>query len=305
LRASRSSRSRRRPALLAVSLLIAAYCAATAAAQTSIQPRQGDDYLEPASLSGFEDPEPFPRGPVGVIADTGSYTVQRDLYAPEGGGPEEPLRCAGAEYGNTIWVVFHADRFGSMRIDAAGAFDPVIRLVPFDGPANPVPDLRRDRCANRFAGEDELLTAPVARRQWYAVQVGGTPEPQGGPLQLTFELGPPPEVAGRATLAWQRRPLRVTDLRVEGMRGRESLQLRCTRGACRKRRVRPSGSGPRTVELLRDRRVRRGATIELRVMAPGHVGRYYRWRAGRGRVSMAARGCLNPGSRRPREQCGE
>jgi hypothetical protein len=243
---------------------------------------------------------------VSVIADTSGYTVQRDLYSPpRSGGPEEPLRCGRAAYGNTIWVLFHADRFGSMRIDAAGGFDPVIRLVPFDRPGNPVPDLRRDRCANRFAGADDVLTAPVARRQWYAVQVGGRGEPRGGPLQLTFELQPPPEVAGRASLDWKRRPLRVTDLRVEGVRGRESVALRCTRGACRKRTVRPSGSEARTVALMRNRRVRRGATIELRVTAPGHVGRYYRWRAGRRKVSMAAQGCLNPGSSRPRENCGE
>jgi hypothetical protein len=189
-----------------------------------------------------------------------------------------------------------------MRIDAAGAFDPVIRLVPFDGPGNPVPDLRRDRCANRFAGQDELLAAPVAQRRWYAVQVGGAGESQGGPLQLTFELKPPPVVAGRATLAWKRRPLRVTALRVRGVRKRESLELRCTRDACRNRTIRARGAKARTVELLRDRRVRRGATIELRVTAPGRVGRYYRWTAERHEMQAVER-CLAPGSSRSRRAC--
>jgi hypothetical protein len=299
LRASRSSRSRRAAAVL---LLAAACSAAAAGAQSSVEPRRGDNFLKPVVLSAFRDPEPFPEREMRLAADTTRYTIQDDLYSPpQRGGPREPTRCAGASYGNTLWVVFHSDRFGSMEIAASGSFDPVIRVVPFDRPGNPVPDLRRDSCHNEGAGSAEHASRNVEPEQWYAVQFGGAAAPQGGPLDVSLQLQPAPEVSGRASLAWRRRPLRITRLRVERVGERESLRLDCTKGACRDRTVKP---GATTVELLRDRRVRRGATIELRVTAPGHVGRYYRWKARRRQVSAAAEGCLEPGSTRPRGSCG-
>jgi hypothetical protein len=300
LRASRSSRSRR---AFAATLVAAACCSAAAAAQTSVAPREGDNYLQPVALSSLTDPHPFPRGELRLIADTTQYTIQQDLYTPpRAGGPREPARCAGASYGNTLWVVFHADRFGTMDVGATGDVDPVVRMVPFDRPRNPVPDLRRDSCRNEGAGRSEQGSWHVERDRWYALQFGGAAAPQGGPLELSFQLRPPPEVAALARLRWKRRPLRVASLLVDGLRSGEVVSLHCTKGACRNRTVRVRKS--ERMEVLRNRHLRRGAEIELRITAPGHVGRLYRWKARRGKVAMVRRACLDPGSRKPRRKCG-
>src|SRR3954463_3081085 len=113
-----------RKRMLICALAVALVCPAVAVALTQIEPPDGDVYLKPVSLSAFKDPAPFPRRAITLTADTTSYSEQDDMFDPgKGGGPPEPARCDGAVYGKTLWVVFHADRWGVMRVTAATGFD--------------------------------------------------------------------------------------------------------------------------------------------------------------------------------------
>jgi hypothetical protein len=57
------------------------------------------------------------------------------------------------------------------------------------------------------------------------------------------------------------------------------------------------------VKLLKNKRVKRGAKIELRIKRSGFIGKYYRWKVGRNEISSATTRCLNPGSNKPRKKC--
>jgi hypothetical protein len=290
--------------LLTAAALLAAAVPAVAGAATPIPPREADAYLQPFSLSGFDDPQPFPAGPVSLTADTSTYTVQDDLYGPDkSGGPREPTRCNGVEYGNTLWVVFHADRWGRMRVAATGALDPVIGFLPFDSPGTPAPDIAHFRCFNAQAASDEEALTPVRPGRWYAVQLGGAGEVRGGQLAASLELLPPPAVAGRPALSDARRPLRVRRLVVKHARAGETLRLRCTRGACGRQTVKVAAGLGTPIRMLRNKRVKPGARIELRITKRGRIGRFYRWTAGRKALGDPVTRCLNPGSKRPRKHC--
>src|SRR3954471_9581835 len=153
-------------------LTLAVALPTAASAQTPVDPPQGDNYLQPVALSDFDHPGRFPSQEIGFIGDTTSYTVQSDMFNPPGnGGPVEPTICGGnSEYGNTIWSVFHSDRYGVMVISVAGPFDSVIGVIPFRSPNSPTPDITHGFCSDRLAGFQEELKGPVVPGQWYAVQ---------------------------------------------------------------------------------------------------------------------------------------
>jgi hypothetical protein len=309
---------------------LAAAVPASAAAQRQVAPPDGDNYLFPLAFSDFDHPAPFPSEEVGFIANTSTYTVQSDMYSPpNSGGPVEPTVCGRSEFGNTIWSYLHVDRYGVMHISTAGNFDSVIAVIPFKSPNNAAPQLNRAFCSDRLGGFSEeapFLAAPG----WYAVSVGGTGATMGGQVEGKFLLGPPPSVDGQAFLFWKTGPLRVTDLHVKGVPGGETLSLSCTKGACKKRRVtvkskraagqllkvngKPVGRGPaalkplvreaaKSVKLLKNKKVKKGAKIELRITQPGYIGKYYRWDVKKNAISSATSRCLNPGSNKPHKKC--
>jgi hypothetical protein len=328
---------------LAIALTLAAVVPATAAAQLQIAPPDGDNYLGPIFMS--DESNPFPSDEVGFIADTSAYTVQADMYSPpQSGGPMEPVNC-GTAYGNTVWSVFYANRYGVMNVSTAGPFDAVIGVVPFTSPDDPAPNLNAGYCDDGLSGFQEDTSFFVSPRHWYAVQVGGTGTPQGGQVQVKFKLNKPPAVDGQAFLFWKTGPLRVTQLYAKNVPKGEKLTLSCTKGACRKKSVtakkpslleRPLGenageapfglrmkgatgsssalpaskvlrptaqAAAKRVNLLKNARVKRGAKIVLRITAPGYIGKYFVWKAGRNNVSSATVRCMNPGSTKPRKKC--
>jgi hypothetical protein len=57
------------------------------------------------------------------------------------------------------------------------------------------------------------------------------------------------------------------------------------------------------VTLLRNKKVKRGAKIELRLTSFGHIGRYYRWNVKRNKITPQINRCMNPGSSKPRKKC--
>jgi hypothetical protein len=221
---------------LAIALTAAAALPGSAAAQAPIPPPQGDNYLGPVALSDFENPGPFPKNEIGFVADTTSYTTQQDLFAPPAsGGPAEPTNC-GSPYANTIWSVFHADRYGVMRVSTAGPFDSVIGFVPFKSPnSDPTPDIDRGVCIDRLSGFEEELQAFVKPKQWYAVQVGGTGSPAGGQVQVKFDYQKPPTLDADAVLTWKSNAagkVTVVKLVVSAPKG-SKVKVSCTKGGCK------------------------------------------------------------------------
>jgi hypothetical protein len=57
------------------------------------------------------------------------------------------------------------------------------------------------------------------------------------------------------------------------------------------------------VLLLKNRKVKRGAKIELRLTQFGHIGRYYRWNVKRNKITPQINRCMKPGSSKPRKKC--
>jgi hypothetical protein len=317
---------------------------AAASAQVRIDPPGGDNYLEPIFVSDPEAPGRFPGQPIGFIVDTSTYTVQQDMYNPPGDrpGPVEPTQCGNAVYGNTAWAFFRSDRWGLMEITTSGSFDTVIGIIPFNNPLrDAAPQIDNGACYDGLSGFAEEAVGLVSPRQWYALQVGGTGTPQGGQVQVTFDLGPPPKAEGRAFLFWKTGPLRVSEMYIRNVPAGHRVELRCTKRACRKQsftvkdrnksvfdtgwmpgpgfktlRQKGEPGGPRLtsfdksvhaavarVPLLRNQKVKRGAKIELRIKQQGFIGQYYRWKVGRNEISSATTRCLNPGSNKPRRKC--
>jgi hypothetical protein len=207
---------------------------ASAGAQAAITPPEGDNYLGPVALSDFDNPGKFSSMEVGFVADTTTYTTQADLFNPPGsGGPAEPTNC-GSPYANTIWSVFHADRFGVMKISTAGPFDSVIGFVPFKSPtSDPTPDIDHGVCIDRLSGFEEDLSAFVSPGHWYAVQVGGTGTPAGGQVQVKFDYQKPPTLDADAVLTWKtnRKGAKVVKLVVTAPKG-SKVSVSCTHHGC-------------------------------------------------------------------------
>ncbi len=337
---------------LATAFIALAALPAAAAAQTPVTPPDNDNYLQPFFVNGGNS---MTVGDVLAIqADTTNYTVQPDLFSPNGngtpggGGPPEPTVCEGyqnpATYGNTIWSVFRSRNYGRMNVSAAsGNFDEVIRVVPFTSPDNPTPVLP-GACYDNLAGSQESASGLVFPGQFYAVQVGGTIDQtsptQGGPMQVKFELHAPPSVAGDALLFWRLQPLRVTSLTAQGVTKGAKVTLTCTKRACKRikktarkpfwakplsavgpapagvsmksavagdygvapRAFRPVAHAARTkFVLMKNRRVKKGATIKLRITAPGFIGKYFFWKVKKNSLTNKKVSCTDPGSSKPKK----
>ena len=328
---------------------------AAASAQTVVPPPEGDNYLAPLFLNDNSRGNEIPYNrPFGFIADTRTYTVQDDMFNPPGSGaPREPQSCENSNgvvspYGNTIWSVFYAHRWGVMRIDTSGNFDEVIGIVPFNSPNDPEPLLRFGSCFDELSGFNEEAGGLVAPGNWYAVQVGGTGATQGGDVQVKYQLSKPPQARGRAFLFWNSRGPTVTDMYVKNVPAGHRMELTCSRRSCKRKvinvggRSKPvqglqtgdwtpapglepvrmkgfsgkadSSSNPvafkslateavKRVNVLRNKRVKPGSKIELRITQTGWIGRYYRWNVHNGSISAAVTRCMNPGSRKPRRTC--
>lgn len=219
--------------LISAVLAIAAFPAA-ASAQYQTQPGEGDNYLAPVVMATSDDPLQYNR-PIGFIADTSAYTVQADMFAPPAaGGPAEPTVCGQSPYGNTVWSIVHSNRWGRLDIDAVGAFDSVIGVVPFRSPASPAPiDFA---CIDALGGfEEEIDDLIIAPGSWWAVQVGGTGTPAGGPAQVKFNLSKPAKAGGDAIATWNgaSRGIRLKGVVVKAPKG-SRVSLRCRGKSCGK-----------------------------------------------------------------------
>jgi hypothetical protein len=246
---------------------------------------------------------------------------------------------SGAPYANTVWAAFQSRDYGTMEISAAsGTFDEVIRVVPFKSLQDAAPILPGG-CFDDLGGSQQTARGIIFPKQWYAVQVGGVKAgtaPVGGPMQVKFDLQAPPTVSADAALFWSKPPLRVTSLTVQGVTRGAKVTLTCTKGACKKathtahkpiwakplsavgfsgvrmkngagaggastiRAFKPVAHAAKTkFTLMKNRKVKKGQTITVRVTAPGFIGRYFFWKVKAGAVSNKKISCMNPGSTKP------
>lgn len=293
---------------------------ASASAQSEIAPPGGDAYLDSLIVSSPSNPLDV-NTPVGFIADTTSYTIQSDLAnPPSSGGPPEPNQCGSTIYGNTIWSAVYFPHYGKMKITTSGPFDSVIGVVPFKSLNNALPNISAGHCFDALTGFDENASFLVAPKKWYAIQVGGA-GPSGGKVQVKFELKRPPAVGGQAFLFWKTGPLRITDMYVKSVPKGQKITLSCTKHACSKKTISVKSKraaklamksfakaslvreAKARVPVLKNRKVKSGAKIELRLSRPGYIGKYYVWKVSSSGISAAKTLCMNPGSTKPKKKC--
>jgi hypothetical protein len=91
---------------------------------------------------------------------------------------------------------------------------------------------------------------------------------------------------------------RFARLAVRGLPVGATAQVRCRGRGCPHRRLTVRGTEASFTAALRGSRLRRGAVLELRLTAPGFVGRVVRFTVGRTRVRSATL-CLLPGAKAP------
>jgi hypothetical protein len=324
--------------------LIAA-CAILALAPSSAlaqSDQSGDSYLQPILLNegSFSNPQPVDtRSVPGFQVDTTNYGTQSDLFAPPGsGGPAEPVACGNTGYGKTVWSVFYAHRFGRMDVKAAGAFDEVIAIIPFNDPnRDPTPIIENGLCVDRIAGinEDFGNDPPSVEPGWYAIQMGGAGG-AGGVLQGSLEFLPPARLTGDAVLSWTGgsggAKVSVKATAPKGARiAFKCLKKRCgklpkaqtvkktvgdslqkplgdvtPRTAASRELRRVSDDDPAIVaarSYIRNKLLKNGTKFEVRITAGGYIGNYFSWDVKGGKVGTKTRRCMNPGSSRPARRC--
>jgi hypothetical protein len=317
---------------LAIALVAAATVPAAAGAQATINPPDGDNYLGPIALSDFAHPAPFPKQELGFVADTTNYTLQSDLFNPPGsGGPPEPQNC-GSPYGKTLWMVFHADRYGVMHVTTSSGFDSVIGLVPFKDPVNDArPNISQGVCIDAFPGAfTEDLFGFVKPNRWYAIQVGGV-GPSGGPISVKLAYQPPFRVDGDAVLTWKNNPsgAKVVKLEVTAAKG-VTVSVGCTKHGCKGPRpftvkkapvFKPFGVvGPlaqaqappsktqvhaaKKFGLLKGQILKAGSKLIVRISAPGYIGKYFSWNITKSGAGAKTTSCTKPYATTPPKKGG-
>jgi hypothetical protein len=80
------------------------------------------------------------------------------------------------------------------------------------------------------------------------------------------------------------------------------VEVRCSRPGCpfRTRSVQPRGGRTRLAPLFGRRWLRPGVAIEIRVLAPDHIGKVVRYTMRPGKLPATQKLCLPPGAPAPR-----
>ena len=304
----------------------------------------GDNYLQPLLFNdgSLASPRPMADGDVRgfTIPDTNPYTLQGDMFnPPASGGPPEPNQCGSTVYDKTVWSMFYAHRWGRADIKAAGGSDPVIGLVPFRSPNEPMPILRAGRCVDRLTGitDDFGSNPPIVFPGWWAVQFGESGG-AGGRLQGTLEFLRPARLPGDAILSWQgRRGGAKVDLKATAPKGAR-ISFKCVRKKCGRlpkprtvkkfvadsllrpvrgdlmpreapsRQLRKVSEDDPAIQAARsyikNKKLKNGTRIEVRITAFGYIGNYFSWTVKNGAVGTKTKRCMEPESSRPKRRCG-
>jgi hypothetical protein len=115
---------------------------------------------------------------------------------------------------------------------------------------------------------------------------------------------PFPRVASPITNAWVAGAAltRVVRLEVSRLPKGGRVEVRCNGRGCPfpKRTVRPKGGRAKLVGMFPRRGLRTGTVLEIRVLAPEHIGKVVRYTMRSGKLPAVKSECLPPGARKPR-----
>jgi hypothetical protein len=328
----------RRSAFAAVTVGIAcAWSAAPAGAQSA---PPNDNYLSSTRI-----PQGSTRGAtLATYTDTENLTdatTQRDLFNPArnglpfGGGGPEPLSCAPAIYGRTIWYDIHPEIPEGMQLSANGLPD-VISLYRWSPDTAKI--VARVGCQASSSGTNTISVAELKKGARYTVQIGALQTasgPASGIVTVTATFLPdhdgdgiydpldacpflagiprfggcPPQLA--PVISWHMTGSTLSRFAVSKLPAGARVTVRCSCGAAQIRTVGPRG-GPVSMTTLVGRTVPTGATIQVWATkrASGHgvyrhgaIGQYRRYTGDVGGLSSPTELCLMPGSLTPRKQC--
>jgi hypothetical protein len=113
-----------------------------------------------------------------------------------------------------------------------------------------------------------------------------------------------PRVASPIAYTWEAsvRTTRVVRLVVRNLPAGGWVEVRCNGRGCpfRTRSVRPRGARAQLAQMFPRRGLPAGTVLELRVLAPEHIGKIVRYTMRSGKLPAVRSACLPPGARRPR-----
>jgi hypothetical protein len=144
-----------------------------------------------------------------------------------------------------------------------------------------------------------------------AIRPGATDAPGDGIDQDCSGSDAPvpaaPAISAPVTNRWQvtARSTRVVALAIRGAPAGATVRVTCTgRGCPFKRKIRTAANGRATLTpLFRRSSLRPGAVIEVRITAPGYIGKVVRYTIRRRKLPASRTLCLPPGGSRPRATC--
>jgi hypothetical protein len=133
-----------------------------------------------------------------------------------------------------------------------------------------------------------------------------TPPPAPAPAPLTV-VGKPTliDVPVRSFWTVSAKGTKVLQLAVRELPAGAAVQLRCTGKGCpfHSKRAKVKGSTANATPLFRNRLLKPGAVVEVRVTAPNRIGKVLRYTIRKGKLPRTRQLCLAPGASTPRKNC--
>jgi hypothetical protein len=129
---------------------------------------------------------------------------------------------------------------------------------------------------------------------------------------VTVAAAPLPRILSTVASSWgfdrRKRYIFLLRLRVKAPPKGAVAELRCAGRRCPLRRKRVARIRRNRIDVFkalskRQRRFRPGQRLQLRITAPGHIGKVVKFRLRRGRIPTGRTFCLPPGATRPRKTC--
>ena len=161
---------------------------------------------------------------------------------------------------------------------------------------------RRHRDRRRDRHDDELRDRPAAACR--APAAAGDPAGSTGPEPIRLPVVTPARLDATVVGRWGlgRRVTTVFQLAVKRIPAGGKVEVRCDGKGCpfARRVIAPAGGTATLTKLFANRKLRRGTVVEVRVTAPGMVGKVVRYTMRtRRKLPRTAPLCLPPGATKP------
>jgi hypothetical protein len=167
-----------------------------------------------------------------------------------------------------------------------------------DNPVRVTVDVPAGTAPGRYPVTLAASLDPQRTRTGTATIVVPQPPPPPPPPGPTPRIGSPVENTFRTRGALTR----VIRLRVRDVPRGGAVRVLCTGRGCPFRSRRFTGTRVNVGKAFK-KRLRAGARIEVRITAPGAIGKVVRYKMRRGKAPRTTRLCLPPGATRPRARC--